>query len=62
MIVSGVKVKQFYQHVFEPKEDWSEFLGEFSRELGEEHKATNVRLTQFVKLNDKETLIVWEIS
>ncbi|KYC99938.1 hypothetical protein B425_4182 [Bacillus amyloliquefaciens] len=57
-----MKVKQFYQHVFEPKEDWAEFLGEFSRELGEEHKATNVRLTQFVKLNDKETLIVWEIS
>ncbi|WJM62580.1 hypothetical protein QTN46_02610 [Bacillus amyloliquefaciens] len=62
MIIGGMNVKQLYQHVFEPKEDWAEFLGEISKKLGEEHKAESVRLTQFVKLNDKETLIVWEIS
>lgn len=61
-LVSNFNVKQYFQHVFEPQDDWADFLGEFSEKIGKDTGATNVRLTQFIKLDDKQTLIVWEIS
>ncbi|MCF7617393.1 hypothetical protein L3137_08895 [Bacillus sonorensis] len=62
MIISDENVKQYFQHVKEPIDEWAIFLGEYSQKLGEDTGATNVRLTQFIKLNDNETLIVWEVS